>query len=177
MRLTLHRTDDRRHWTAIERDDGASFEVRGIGFMGALPHDLAHFVVETELGLARGFWGTVAGGGIFDSMKPVAGKRPFHADAKSAALIKANQDDLNDCELLVGAFTEAVDKGLPHVLLALSRFQKAGAVKNAAVTNADALRVHNAMLAGKAEWLATPLGGAMTMTWAEGGRRKEGRRA
>ena len=60
-------------------------------------------------------------------------------------LIKANQDDLNDCELLVGAFTEAVDKGLPHLLLALSRFQKAGAVKNVTVSNGEALRVLGAL--------------------------------
>jgi hypothetical protein len=49
MKITLHRTDAKRYWTAIERGDGARFEVRGIGFMGAVPHDLAPFVVESEL--------------------------------------------------------------------------------------------------------------------------------
>jgi hypothetical protein len=141
MKITLHRTDAKRYWTAVERDDRAGFEVRGIGFMGAVPHDLAHFVVESELGLADGFWGTVAAGGIFTSMNATSGKRPFHADAKSASLIKSNQTGLNDAELLVGAFTDALDKGLPTLLMMLHRFQKGGATKRVVVSDEAALRV------------------------------------
>jgi hypothetical protein len=173
MKITLHRTDPKRYWTAILRDDGASFEIRGIGFMGAAPHDLVHFVVERELGLGNGFWGTVAAGGIFGSMGPVAGRRPFHADAKSAALIKANQDDLNDAELLVGAFTDALDQGLPHLILALGRFTKAGAIKNARVGNDVALRVLDVLQKMQGAFDALPLGGTMTLDWAE----PKGRRA
>lgn len=35
---------------------------------GRLPHDLVTFVVERELGIADGFFGTVAAGGTFRSM-------------------------------------------------------------------------------------------------------------
>ncbi len=177
MKITLHRSDAKRYWTAILRDDGASFEIRGIGFMGAAPHDLVHFVVERELGLANGFWGSVAAGGIFGSMGPVAGKRPFHADAKSAALIKCNQDDLNDSELLVGAFTDALDHGLPHLILALGRFAKAKAIKNATVGNDAALRVLDVLQKAQAAFLELPVGGTMVLDWAEPKGRQVRRRA
>lgn len=177
MKITLHRTDGRRYWTAILRDDGASFEIRGIGFMGAAPHDLVHFVVERDLGLANGFWGTVAAGGIFGSMGPVAGKRPFHADAKAAALIKANQDDLNDAELLVGAFTDALETGLPHLILALGLFAKASAIKNARVGNDEALRVLEALRRAKATFDQLPIGGTMVLDWAGAKSRQNRRRA
>jgi hypothetical protein len=167
MKITLHRTDAKRYWTAIARDDGACFDVRGIGFMGALPHDLAHLVVEQELGLANGFWGTVAAGGIFGSMTATTGARPFHSDARSLALMKANQDNLNDAELLVGAFTDALDKGTASLLIALSRYRKGSAIKRAAVSNAEALRVLDVLRSMQRTWLELPIGGEIMLVWPE----------
>jgi hypothetical protein len=165
MKITLHRTDAKRYWTAIERGDGARFEVRGIGFMGALPHDLAHFVVESELGLANGFWGSVAAGIVFGSMKAISGKRPFHADAKAAALLKTNQTGLNDAELLVGAFTDALDKGLPTLLTMLHRFQNGSAITGTHVSDEVAVRVLERLRRMQKTWQEMPIGGELTLAW------------
>lgn len=54
------RTGD-RYFTEVERDDGAVVRLRGPGAHG-LPHDLVHYVVESELRLDRGFWGKVSRG-------------------------------------------------------------------------------------------------------------------
>jgi hypothetical protein len=165
VKITLHRTDARRYWTAIERDDGAGFEVRGIGFMGAVPHDLAHFTVESELGLANGFWGTVAAGGIFASMHATSGKRPFQADAKSAAVIRTNRTGLNDAELLVGAFTDALDQGIPALLMMLHRFQKGSAIKDAVVSDAEAVRVLEKLREMQKRWRDMPIEGELSLVW------------
>ena len=60
MHLRLKRLDERRYETVITRSDGVTYHVKGVGHMGVIPHDLAHFVVERALGLRRGFWGSVA---------------------------------------------------------------------------------------------------------------------
>jgi hypothetical protein len=133
--------------------------------MGAVPHDLAHFVVETELGLANGFWGTVAAGGVVGSMTATGGRRPFHADAKSAAVLKANQADLSDSELLVGAFTNALDTGLPTLLAMLHRFQKGSAIKGVMVGDDEAVRVLERLRQMQRKWQEIPVGGEMTLVW------------
>jgi hypothetical protein len=165
MKITLHRTDAKRYWTDIQRNDGRRFEIRGIGFMGAVPHDLAHFVVETELGLANGFWGTVAAGGVVGSMTATGGRRPFHADAKSAAVLKTNQADLNDAELLVGAFTEALEMGLPTLLMMLHRFQKGSAIKGVVVGDDEAVRVLERLRQMQRKWQEMPIEGELTLVW------------
>jgi len=50
-----------RYFTEVERDDGAVVRLAGPGAT-ALPHDLVHYVVESELGVDRGFWGKLSRG-------------------------------------------------------------------------------------------------------------------
>src|SRR5580704_16524244 len=52
MQIYVTRVDAHRYSTLVERD-GVRLQVPGYGFMRALPHDLAHFVVEGSLGLNR----------------------------------------------------------------------------------------------------------------------------
>ena len=52
-----------------------------------LPHDLRHLVVELELGVTDGIWGTIADGGMYTSMRFAGGHRlPYDAARKSDAL-------------------------------------------------------------------------------------------
>jgi hypothetical protein len=60
MRIEMVRVGD-RYFTEVERDDGAVVRLGGPGAHG-LPHDLVHYVVESELHVDRGFWGKVARG-------------------------------------------------------------------------------------------------------------------
>ncbi len=63
MKLTIKRLDrNGRYETMIKRDDGVSFHTNGVAHTFAIPHDLAHFLVEKALGLDQGFWGSVAMG-------------------------------------------------------------------------------------------------------------------
>jgi hypothetical protein len=57
MQIVVTRIDMHRYSTIVERS-GIQLRVPGYGFMRALPHDLAHFVVEGGLRLERGFWGS-----------------------------------------------------------------------------------------------------------------------
>jgi hypothetical protein len=60
--------------------------MRGAGGGAALPHDLAHAVVERQLQIADGIWGCVADGVVWRSMRHVSGRRPPHAEERSTRL-------------------------------------------------------------------------------------------
>jgi hypothetical protein len=55
MQIKIVKLDARRSESVVTRDDHVVLHVPGYGPSVPLPHDLAHFVVEKELGLRRGF--------------------------------------------------------------------------------------------------------------------------
>jgi hypothetical protein len=61
-----------------------------------LPHDLSTFVVESELGLADGFWGCVADGATFRSL-------PRRRTEQGRRVIREHVAELEAAEVLVGA--------------------------------------------------------------------------
>ncbi len=69
--------------------------------MFAIPHDLAHFLVEKTMRLHRGFFGNVADGAVFKSMTWLAGRRKPKAAERSAGLLKQTEAALNEAEVLV----------------------------------------------------------------------------
>ena len=96
------------HVSRIFRDDGVALMLRSPDRKFSPPHDVIHFAVEQALELHRGFWGTVAAGGKFRSMKVIDGRQAPHADARSRTLINANQPYLHEAELFVGVFQDVL---------------------------------------------------------------------
>src|SRR6185437_2315766 len=112
MQLTVKRLTPEGHYeTAITRADGVSFHVKGVAHAFAIPHDLAHLVVERALQLDSGFWGSVADGAVFKSMTYIAGRRKPKAAARSDAVHKANAGQLSEAEILVRLFNDAIEQG------------------------------------------------------------------
>src|ERR1051326_2722081 len=93
MKITFTRTGEHTYTTSAVRDDGVRLEVAGGDRTFLLPHDLAHYVVERELGLHRGFWGCVAVGALFHSTKVISGRQPPHAAERSMAILREAERD------------------------------------------------------------------------------------
>lgn len=88
MRVTFPRLPDhQRAYALVERDDGAVYRLYGAKAGSRLPHDIMHFVVERELRITDGTWGSIAAGLIFDSMEHVSGRRPPHPRERSKELL------------------------------------------------------------------------------------------
>jgi len=102
MRITFRRFPGGvDSYSEIERDDGAVFRMAEFSRGGArLPHDLRHLIVELELGVTDGIWGTIADGGMYASMRFAGGHRlPHDAARKSNALKKARHHRIGRAEL------------------------------------------------------------------------------
>jgi hypothetical protein len=110
MRIVVKRLDgDGRYETVITRDDGVSFRIQGVGYAFAIPHDLAHYLVEKALRIENGFWGSVASGAVFPSMTHFAGRRKPKASERSSTLLKANARALIETEVLVRIFNDTIE--------------------------------------------------------------------
>ena len=71
---------------------------------GYLPHDLAGFVIESGLGLRHGFWGLIAEGATFNSMR----KRRTR---EGRAVIAAHRAELDAAEARVHAEEHLLEHG------------------------------------------------------------------
>jgi hypothetical protein len=64
MRIEFRRTGERRYAVTIHRLDQSILEMNpAAGYDPLMPHDLLHYVVESELGLRSGIFGQIARGG------------------------------------------------------------------------------------------------------------------
>jgi hypothetical protein len=118
LRVEFEKGEGRRYRSLLSRADGVQVSFDGGAYNkvggrpGELPHDLAHLIVEDELGLSRGVWGVLAAGGLFRHATVVAGRQPPHAAKRGQAVVDAAGDELMGAEIL----TRAVCDGCAGVL-------------------------------------------------------------
>jgi len=63
MEIQFRRTSERQYAIIVHRPNLAPLEFQGPGYDPIMPHDLAHMIVESELGLTHGIFGFMAAGG------------------------------------------------------------------------------------------------------------------
>jgi hypothetical protein len=155
--------------TVVKRDDGVTLRVPGPGFMRALPHDLAHLVVETSLRLKHGFWGTTAAGAKFRGMELLDGRQRPHADTRSTALLKANALALSEAERWVAAFEMIVGRRLESQpqLCAKVLAEATAAFRKPAqqVSHQDVVAVCSAWRTMQSRWEALGPGESLETEW------------
>ncbi len=96
----------RRYHSVLHRVDGVDVQLDGGAYndvggrAGEVPHDIAHLVVEDELGLALGVWGVLAAGGLFRGASIRAGRQRPHAARRAREILAASVEQLNQAEVL-----------------------------------------------------------------------------
>lgn len=141
-----------------------------------MPHDLAHFVVERELGLRRGFWGSVADGVLFEGMSIVDGRQGPHAATHSKELRKSNRENVIEAEVLVGSFIELIEKAIaPNSVAAQARLAQRWMPQHPdarPLTSADIERVCAALVAARDRFQKLALGMSFEVEWPPPRKRK-----
>jgi hypothetical protein len=102
MRVTFPRlADQQKGYAVIERDDGVVYRLVGFAPVGPkLPHDIEHLIVERELRVSDGIWGSIAAGTVYTSMQHLRGRRPPHAADRSARIKRTQRENIMRAELL-----------------------------------------------------------------------------
>lgn len=169
MRVEFVRSGERTYYSVARRADGVSVRVPGAGRILPLPHDLVHFVVERELGLRGGFWGSVADGVLFAGMSIVSGRQRPHAAERSHAVMRANTELLLQAEVVAGAVDAIAFGGADaDVQRSLVRLREEQSVVRSGVLPLDAAglrRVCAALRAAASAWQALPLGEPLALAW------------
>jgi hypothetical protein len=169
LSVTFLRVSERTLVATAVRDDGVTVRIKGVGPVHPLPHDLAHWVVERELGLTHGFWASVAAGAVFGSMAVIAGRRRPHAEERSKAVIKANGPYISQAEAVAASFVRVIERRLDRdrrAGLAFLQDEQSAVRAGVLAVGRDAfVRVCAALRDAAARWRDLPIGGSFMDSW------------
>ncbi len=164
MKVTFTRTGERRYRVSVEGPGiVSSWMEPAPGYDARLPHDMAHFVVENELGINGGIFGQLAAGGharTFHSAGDQPRRKVARRDKRIAA---ANRDDAALSEKVVYLACRTWGKNFSE----LSQIE--------GVSAEDIKRVCREFDRVSAIWSSLAVGESMTLDW-RGGEGRAGRR-
>ena len=171
MDLTFIRQSESRYVTHVLRGDGVALEVPGHDRPSPIPHDLAHYVVERELGLKGGFWGRVAAGAIFPGMKVLSGRQPPHASSRSDAVRRKAGQQGTEAEVLVGVFIklthQELDPSHPAAQARLRGYWRPSKPTREPPTVEEARRICAELRTLQEEWECLAVSESLTVSWPE----------
>lgn len=143
MRIVFSRISDERHSVSVARTDGTCERIEADS-REFLRHDLAHFVIESELPIRRGYWGCVAAGAS------LAGEGVTGVDAQLAESLAGPIQTLFRIEAGPEAYSKLFKELLP-----------------ATGSHDLAARVYERVRQLRGHWKATPCGEEMELVWPE----------
>jgi hypothetical protein len=155
--------------TTALRDDGVLLQVPGSDRTFSLPHDLAHYVVEQELGLQRGFWGRVARGAIYPGMTVLSGRQPPHAAQRSRMVIREDEQQGVQAEVLVGVLLHimhaAIENDEAAVRAMLDNEWRPRKPERGLPDRDEVQRACAALRQAERDWRGLEVGQSLTVTW------------
>jgi hypothetical protein len=151
--LACVRADGTSTWRRIQR---------GLAF-----HDLAHFAVETELGVGDGFYGLVAGGWSFEDFASAEERAKIPSGAiwveflVNAFLTEAMSGEMHDAD----AFHESLSQSVAKVGQSLPR----------RLSDEEIARIRGTIVGLASRWRALELGETIELEFAAQAARTPGR--
>ena len=169
VEITFTKAAGRKYQIRVRRDDGVVLEVPSFDRPARLPHDIAHYVVESELCLARGFWGLLAAGALLPGVRVASGRlRPRAAERTRAVLKEAGQEP-TEAEVLVslmlGVAEDGAEEDWPEVSSRLKDAWQPRRSRRGDITRVDVRRVCRRLREAAERWEALPVGAEMTLSW------------
>jgi hypothetical protein len=154
VNVKFTRTGERRYRVSVEGPGVVSSWMEPApGFDTRLPHDMAHFVVENELGITGGVFGQLAAGGLANTFHPSDEqlRRKLHKRDNRIAAI--NRHDAILSEKFVSLARQAWNSDLSEAPTAED------------VSTKDIRRVCQQFDVVSAVWSKLGIGESMTLAW------------
>jgi hypothetical protein len=149
VQITVLKRADRKHEVVAVADAGAvRFAMSDYG--DALPHDLVHYVVERALGIEFGFWGLLARGAEFETVRAHTARNRRRLPPQTDPLVDAHLDELLAAESVVAGLY-SISGVRPDVVTE--------------VGGETVERVHAEIAQLNAEWQQLPAGAALRLEW------------
>ena len=168
MNVTFTKTGERRYRVRAEGGGVVSQWMEpAAGYDARLPHDMAHFVVENELGITGGVFGQLAAGGDARTFHPTDKQSIRKVAKRGKRLAIANRGDagLSEKVIFTAWRTWNNDPSVPPLK---------------GVSAVDIKKVCHEFEAVSATWSKLAVGESMTLVWrrnaARAGRRRPERR-
>jgi hypothetical protein len=121
------------------------------GYDARLPHDVAHFIVENELGIMGGIFGQLAAGGTANTFFSEEARNRRKARKRGTEIMKANKGDALFSEHAVWA--------------AQSRWEEQDIIPDTKIPKPDLDRIIAKFEEFANEWSKLPIGGSITLEW------------
>src|SRR6266480_7699489 len=116
MNVTFTRTGERRYRVSVEGPGLISSCMEpAAGYDARLPHDMAHFVVENELGITGGVFGQLAAGGTARTFRPTIEKGRRKVAKRGNRIAIANRNDALLSERLVAIACQTWNNALSEL--------------------------------------------------------------
>ncbi|MFL6722503.1 MAG: hypothetical protein ACJ8FT_11995 [Sphingomonas sp.] len=168
MRITITKGDRGDSIEAI-RADGSRVSTL-FPHKGPVPHDAVHFFVESELGIASGFWGQVASGRHPEEVQEIA-KAGGHASAKRASVPDAAIVPMLQAERAVECFEADLWSGGEGDPDSLRSVIGAGCahslVPPVEVSDRAIERIRSGLADLRSRWSSLPKGDSLSFEWVE----------
>jgi len=169
MDVTFTKTAKRKYEVLVRRGDGVVLEVPSFDRPSRLPHDIAHFIVESELRLASGLWGLLAAGMLLPNVKIVSGRLRPHAAERSRALLKEAGQHPTEAEVLVsvilGIADEEVDESWPQVSFRLNHAWQPRRSQRGPISHDEVRRTCQRLREVRRQWEELAIGERLMFMW------------
>lgn len=165
MKVTFTRTAERRYRVSVEGSGVVSSWMEPApGYDARLPHDMAHFVVENELGITGGVFGQLAAGGDARTFHPTEKQAGRKLAKRGNRIAVTNRDDALLSEKVVNRACLTWNNSSSEVS------------PLGGVTAEDIQRVCREFDAVSAVWSKLVVGESMSLVWTGGNGRTVRRR-
>jgi len=159
MEVTFTRTAERRYRITVGGTDVVpSYMDPAPGYDPRLPHDMAHFIVENELGIKGGVFGQLASGGHAGTFIPTDNDKLRRIRRRGKRIAKANRKDA------------ALSERLVWITVNLWQNKTTEPPSIAGFRAGDIKRVCREFEAASAIWSKLGIGDSMTLIWHGGHR-------
>lgn len=153
MKVTFTKTGKRQYSISIEgpKIDNVIM-APAPGYDDRLPHDAAHFIVESEMGILGGVFGQLAAGGTANTFHSTEAKNKRKARKRGAEIAKANKNDALFSEHAIWA--------------AQSRWEKHDIIPDTKISNIKLARIIQKFEEFASQWSKLPEGGSIVCEWS-----------